>query len=155
MTRNLTAALLCLGALSLGACSQPGAMASNGKICTDFKPAAKTVASAAAVDDGAGPLDECTRRWAYSLAPSHDTAEVVAQAVVGACNAQLTRWNRAALGAPTGDSDAASLTTGEPTSPIAEHMGFAQNRALLYLVQARAGACAPPPATNGVPDGLT
>ena len=155
MTRNVAPALLCLAALSLSACSQPGSVAANGKICTDFKAATKTVASAAAIDDGAAPLEDCTRRWAYSLAPSHDAADVVAHAVVGACNAQLTRWNRQTLGGPSGEGEAASLTTGELTSPIAEHMSFAQTRALLYVVQARAGACAPPPATNGVPDGLT
>jgi len=51
------------------------------------------------------------------------------------------------------DAQAASLVTGEPTTPLAEHNSFAHNQALLYVVQARAGACAPPPATNGVPDG--
>ncbi len=100
-------------------------------------------------------MDNCARRWAYSLAPSRDRADVVADAVVAACNAQLTGWNRASLGAPAGDGEAASLTTGQLTSPIQEHMGFLHNRALLYVVQARAGACAPPPATNGVPDGVT
>ncbi|HEX3888620.1 MAG TPA: hypothetical protein VHW05_14080, partial [Phenylobacterium sp.] len=110
--------------------------------------------TAAPIDDGSATVDNCARRWAYSLAPSRDRADVVAEAVVAACNAQLTGWNRASLGAPAGDGEAASLTTGQLTSPIQEHMGFIHGRALLYVVQARAGACAPPPATNGVPDGV-
>ena len=48
---------------------------------------------------------------------------------------------------------AVSLTTGEATNPMAEHSAFAQGRALLYVVQARAGHCAPPPAVNGAPTG--
>jgi hypothetical protein len=85
---------------------------------------------------------------------------MVATAAMGACNAQLLKWNGKVLGetgpgfADAGGPGAASLTTGEPTTPIAEHNAFGRTHALLYVVEARAGACAPPPATNGVPDGV-
>ena len=49
----------------------------------------------------------------------------------------------------------ASLITGEPTTPMAEHNNFAHARALFYVVQARAGNCAPPPAKDGVPEGVS
>ncbi|HLZ77082.1 hypothetical protein [Phenylobacterium sp.] len=153
--RRVLAAGLALTALS--ACSQTHTVAANSKICADFgqKAAVATAAPAQGLgDDGSAPVDNCARRWAYSLAPSRDRADVVAEAVVAACNGQLTGWNRASLGPPEGDGQAASLTTGQLTSPIQEHMGFVHSRALLYVVQARAGACAPPPATNGVPDGV-
>jgi len=154
--RRLT--LLGLGALSLAACDDAHKVAANPKICLSFQKAdaaaTKAPAIAPPIEDGSGALDECAKRWAYSLAPSRDSAEMVATAVVGACNAQLTRWNRDALSSPEGDAQAASLTTGELTSPITEHNRFAHTRALLYVVQARAGACAPPPASNGVPEGI-
>jgi hypothetical protein len=155
MTRRLiAAATLGAAALALGACGETRHMAANSKMCFDFT-AKQPVATAAPIADGSAPVDNCARRWAYSLAPSRDRADAVAQAVVGACNAELTGWNRQSLGVPGGDGQAASLTTGELTSPIQEHMAFAQSRALLYVVQARAGACKPPPTANGTPDGLT
>jgi len=162
MNRKLMAAALGVAALSLGACEDAHkAQAANPKICTSFQaanankpPVATAPPIATGIEDGSAALDECARRWAYSLAPSRDDADTVAAAVVGACNAQLTRWNRQALSAPDGEGQAASLTTGELTSPIGEHLRFANTRALLYVVQARAGACAPPPASNGVPEGI-
>lgn len=146
-----------LGLVALSACSQTHTVASNPRICLAFGQKATTTApaTAPALDDGSAAVDNCARRWAYSLAPSRDGADVVAEAVVAACNAQLTGWNRASLGPPPEDGgQGASLTTGQLSSPIQEHMAFIHNRALLYVVQARAGACAPPPATNGVPDGI-
>jgi len=161
MNRPITTAALLASALALSACEDAHKVqAANPKICTSFAAANANGANRAApvtapaIDDGSAALDECARRWAYSLAPSRDDAGAVAEAVVGACNAQLTRWNRQALSAPEGEGQAASLTTGELTSPIGEHVRFAQTRALLYVVQARAGACAPPPAANGVPEGI-
>lgn len=142
-----------LGALSLAACSEQHATATNPKICTDFK-AKAAVATAAPIADASAATDDCARRWAYSLAPSRDRADLVAQAVVAACNTALAHWNQQALELPTDGQLAASLTTGEPTTPMAEHNSFLRNRALLYVVQARAGGCAPPPATNGAPDGV-
>ena len=153
MTRYRAAALLCLVALSLAGCNDTHTAAANPKICMPFKPA--KAAAEAVADVGAVGFDDCLRRWAYSLAPSRDAAEVVAEATVGACNAQLAKWNGRVLGETGGvEPGAASLTTGQPTTPIAEHNAFGRAHALLYVVQARAGACAPPPATNGVPDGV-
>jgi len=148
------ATLLCLSVLGLAACGENRPVAANSKICFDFK-AAKTAAPIAG-DDGAAAVEDCVRRWAYSLAPSRDAAETVAGAVVEACSVQLTRWNRQALSQPNdGGGDSASIITGEPTTPIGEHNAFTRSRALFYVVQARAGACAPPPAANGVPTGVS
>lgn len=150
MKRNSVVTVLGLAALGLAACSDNGRMAANSKICADFKQAKV----AGPVADGAAPLDECVRRWAYSLASSHDDADAVAEAVVSACSTQLQRWNQASLATPQGDAPSASILTGEATTPLAEHNAFANDRALLYVVQARAGKCAPPPVANGAPEGV-
>ncbi len=146
-------AVMAIAALSLAACEDRDhdGMA-NPKICADFK----TAPGAMAASDPATPVDECARRWAYSLAGSRDSAEVVAEAVVAACAPVLSKWNQASLGqaAPGGGEQALSLTTGQPTNPLAEHSAFAQGRALFYVVQARAGRCKAPPVKNGVPEGL-
>ena len=144
--------VVCLTALTLAACEQRS-MASNTKICADFK--AAKAAPAVTGDDGAGPLDECVKRWAYSLASSGDSAEVVGDAAVAACSTQLSRWNQQSLSAPGGVGEGPSLLTGELTTPLGEHNTFAQNRALFYVVQARAGNCAPPLAKDGVPEGIS
>lgn len=145
---------ICLAALALGACSgQPGAMASNGKICVDFKQP-KAVALPGVSADAAA-VDDCVRRWAYSLAPSRDDAGTVAEAASAACNTQLARWNQQALTQPGADETSASLITGEPTTALGEHNNFTRTRALFYVVQARAGTCSPPPAKDGVPEGIT
>jgi hypothetical protein len=131
----------------------------NSKICADFKAANTAQAGVPAIGpaDAATPVDECTRRWAYSLAGSRDSAEVVAEATVAACSAALSRWNQASLGQTPpadGSEQALSLSTGQPTNPLAEHAAFAQGRALFYVVQARAGRCKPPPVVNGLPAGV-
>ena len=142
----------CLAVLGLAACSDHREAAANPKICADFKSTKAAVSTGADLD--AVAVDDCVRRWAYSLASSRDAADTVAQAAVSACNAKLARWNSHVVNQPgVGEGEAASLLTGEPTTPLAEHNSFAHNQALLYVVQARAGACAPPSATNGVPDG--
>lgn len=154
MIRKPVMAVLALATLGLAACDGgPDAMR-NPKICADFRNNAGPGATAAS--DPSTPVDECARRWAYSLAGSKDSAEVVADAVVAACAPVLSRWNQASLGqaAPNTGEQALSLTTGQPTNPLAEHSAFAQGRALFYVVQARAGRCAPPPVKNGVPEGL-
>jgi len=150
---SLTGAVA-LMALGLSGCERGGMV--NSQICTEFKtPAAgQTAVPASGVVDAATPVDECVRRWAYSLAGSRDGADVVAGAAVAACGSTLSRWNQAGLGQPGPNDQAVSLTTGEPTNAMAEHNAFAQARALLYVVEARAGHCAPPPATNGVPAGV-
>ena len=169
---NLTAAAALI-AVSLSACSEhgDGLAMSNPKICASFNTPAPGSAQAAATQtaavqagpaDAATPVDNCVRRWAYSLAGARDSAEVVAQAAVAACTPALTRWNQAGLdqqaqaAAPgaTGAADQGiSLVTGQATTPFAEHSAFASGHALLYVVQARAGRCAPPPVTNGAPAG--
>jgi hypothetical protein len=137
-------------------------MAANPKVCADFKaakpaatPVAATAPPVAAGAEGAAPVDDCVRKWAYSLAASRDTADTVAEAAVAACNVQLARWNQQSLSQPGADVEASSITTGQPTTPLAEHSAFAGARALLYVVEARAGRCAPPPITNGAPDGIS
>ncbi|MBV9509490.1 MAG: hypothetical protein JO303_04330 [Caulobacteraceae bacterium] len=163
------AALTLLTAASLSACGgRHEHMAINSGLCPDFRttPPAQTANGAA---DPAAPVDDCVRRWAYSLAGARDDADVVAQSVIAACAPALARWNQNSLG-QAGTADAAagpdggagqpqaagqgvSLTTGESTSPLAAHASFAQQRALLYVIEARAGQCAPPPTANGVPVG--
>jgi len=154
MNRNTLTGALALAAMGLSACGGHGEHMINSKICADFKTSntTQTGASSLAVTDAASPVDDCLRRWAYSLAGARDHADVVADATVAACTAALGRWNQAGLG-QSGQVEALSLTTGQPTNALAEHNAFAHGRALLYVVQARAGRCAPPPTTNGVPTG--
>ena len=128
-------------------------MASNGGICIDFKQAKAPVAAPGA--EGAASVDDCLRRYAYSLASARDDAGTVAEAAVAACSTQLTRWNQQALNQPGGEVEAMSLATGQPTTPIAEHSNYAASRALFYVVQSRAGSCAPPPAKDGTPEGVS
>lgn len=145
--------ILALAAFGLTACDEGrhGGERANTALCYDFKTAKS--AAPALPGDGAVAVDDCTRRWAYSLAASRDDADVVAEAVAGACSTQLTRWNQQAVAAPAG-GEAVSILTGEPTSPIAEHNTFTRARSLFYVVQARAGRCSPPPITNGAPEGV-
>ena len=151
--RTAAIAALGLAALTLSACERgPGQMAANSKICVDFK---QKVATPAPGAEGAAAVDQCVLRWAYSLAASHDDADAVAEAVSAACGAHLSRWNQASLSQPGGTEEAASLTTGQPTTPLAEHNAFTHQRALFYVVQARAGRCAPPPVVNGAPEGVS
>ncbi len=146
-------AALGLAALTLSACERgPAQMAANGKICIDFKQQAKAPLATGA--DGAAAVDQCVMRWGYSLASSRDDADLVAEAAAAACGAQLSRWNQAALSQPGGGEEAASLMTGESTTPLAEHNAFTHSRALFYVVQARAGNCTPPPVANGAPEGI-
>jgi hypothetical protein len=159
MNRKLLTAALLAGALGLSACDHHEGMV-NSKICADFRAVntAQTGVPVAAINDAATPVDECVRRWAYSLAGDRDDANVVADATVAACAAALTHWNQAGLAqqaqtSVNGPVQALSLTTGEPTTALAEHSNFAHGRALFYVVQARAGRCAPPPVNNGVPVG--
>jgi len=145
-------AAACVAALGVTACEGSNRQGANSKICADFKTAATPAAGAPA--DAAQPMDECVRRWAYSLAPSTDAADAVAEASVAACSAVLARWNQQSLSQASPEGEGMSITTGQPTNPLAEHNAFAHNRALFYVVQARAGRCAPPPVKDGVPEGL-
>jgi hypothetical protein len=150
--------LAALAAFSLSACTDAGVGSAAKGICTPFPAAAAAQAvggpAAVSAGDPSAPVDDCLHRWAYSLAKSSDPAEAVAQATVAACTAPLSRWNQqglAPVSGPSGDSqaEAISLVTGQPTSAFVAHHEFAQGRALFYVVQARAGHCAPPPAAKG------
>lgn len=153
MKMKIALALAGVAALGLSACGQSNKqMAANTKICADFK-APRAATPTAAVADAAAPVDECLRRWAYSLAPSHDDAGMVSDATVAACAGPLARWNQESLADSNQPEDAVSITTGQPTNPLAEHNAFAHNRALFYVVQARAGRCSAPPVKDGVPIG--
>jgi hypothetical protein len=142
----LTAAAL--AAVGLSACERSDGPRAVAGICPDWK-------AAPTATDPAAPVDNCVKRWAYTLAGTRDDADLVADAVVSACEAQLGRWNQANLGQPPADgAEAISITTGQPTNPLAEHYNFAQSRAVLYVMQARAGRCAAPPVKDGVPTGI-
>jgi len=161
---------LSLGAAALALCGCQGAHSGAGggsaSVCAPFTtasaaaPAANTPATAAPITsaDPAAATDDCLHRWAYALASASDDAGHVAQAVMAACEPSLGRWNQQTASAP-GDGgapiEAPSLITGRLTSPIEQHLAFAQGRAQFYVVQARAGHCAAPPMKDGVPLGLT
>ena len=145
-----------VASLGLTACNKTGTAAGS-RICTPFPEAAGANAPSAAVPnptDPAAALDDCLHRWGYTLAASTDRAPDVAQASVAACMPALARWNQAGLAAgaagpePGAAPTAPSLLNGQPTTPMAEHYAYAQGRALFYVVQARAGKCAPPPAAT-------
>jgi hypothetical protein len=164
-----TAAAL-LTVVSLSACSGNDGSTANSKICADFRNPdnARSGTAGAPSADAAAPVDDCVRRWAYSLAGARDSADVVAGAAVAACGAALTRWNQSVaaaggpvdIGAPVDSTGAPSdnplsLVTGQPTNAMAEHSAFAQRQALLYVVEARAGHCKPPPVVKGAPAGVS
>lgn len=100
-----------------------------------------------AATDNAAIVEDCLHRWGYALAGAGDDAGTVAEAVVAACGAPMSRWSQQALAQAT--PDAPSLITGETTNPIAQRAGFARSRALFYVTQARAGGCKPPPKREG------
>ena len=161
MAQGRLALILALTAATLSACGDNDGGMVNNKICADFKtPDTAKAATPAAPTDAAAPVDECVRRWAYSLAGARDGAEVVAGAAVAACATALSHWNQTAADAPAVDANGSpaamtSLVTGQPTNAMAEHSAFAQRQALLYVVQARAGRCKAPPAVKGVPVGVS
>lgn len=146
-TRMLVA-VLTLSTVGLAACERPDGPRAVAGLCPDFKVAASMPA------DAATPVDNCVKRWAYTLAGTRDDAVSVADAVVTACSSHLTVWNQASLNAPNDGAEAVSVITGETTNALAEHHGFAESHALLYVLQARAGKCAAPAVKDGVPVGL-
>jgi len=166
MARTTLTATTLLAALSLAACNNnAGRGTAVSGICKPFTTAAAAPAApqpavtqpgtpainvlpAAPTVDPAAALDDCLHRWGYTLAASTDPADVVADATVAACGPSLIGWNRSSLATAGQNVQAPSLLSGQPTNPIAEHYIFAHGRALLYVVQARAGHCAPPPAAQ-------
>jgi hypothetical protein len=143
-------------ASALGACQERARP--DARLCTPFVPAAAPATApgvAPAPADPAAPLDACLHRWGYALAGSTDEADVVAEAAISACSASLSAWNRQSVqpsadGRPAAPTEAMSLTTGEPVNVFTAHHNFAQNRALFWVVQARAGKCGPPPMEKGM-----
>jgi|SRR5579875_663234 len=152
-TRGAAAAAVLI-AFTLSACER-GGRASNPGICASFQSNASgsAVTPTTAAADAAAPVDDCVKRWSYSLAGSSDAADVVADAVVAACGAAVSHWNQTTLAQPS-TGEGVSLTTGEPSNPLAEHATFARGRAILYVVEARAGRCSAPPVINGAPAGV-
>lgn len=146
MGRPFVIAAAVLAAAGLAACEQGGKPVAG--VCKAF-PAA---AAQPVAGDGAAVTEDCLLRWSYTLAGAPDQAAAVADAVVAACSGPLSRWNQQTLGAAAaGDQpeQGRSLLTGETVTPIAQHAAFASDRALFYVVQARAGACKPPPRREG------
>jgi hypothetical protein len=163
MTSNKLICAMALAALGLAACDNNGRGGAVSGICKPFTTTtAQTTTGAPSAIPGASPgvlpaagdpsasLDDCLHRWGYTLAASSDTANFVADATLAACSTALSAWNQQSLSADNGGGaiQAPSLMTGQPTNPLAEHHSFAEQRALFYVVQARAGHCGPPPATT-------
>jgi len=147
MVRMIAVAAAVTAALSLAGCNNSGGRGAASGICKPFTAAATTTnALPAPGGDPGAAVDDCLHRWGYALAGASDPANVVAQATVAACGPSIATWNRASGGQQS--VEAPSIVSGQPTNAMAEHLSFAMGRALLYVVQARAGNCAPPPAPS-------
>ncbi len=151
MTDRLRSKLVpVLALLALAGCDRAEHAAAA--MCTPFKPAAPAAnpADVAAVPgaptDGAADFDECLHRWGYRLAKSEDGAETVAKAVVAACGEALSKWNTQALtqAGPNTSQNTLDLHTGRSTTMLEQRYGYAEGKALFYVVQGRAGNCAAP-----------
>lgn len=144
-------ALIAVGPL-LSACNQhasaaSGGLISDGKYCAPF--AATATSAPGARTDPAAAFDDCVHRWGYALAPSHDPADVVAQATVSACGPILSQWSQQVMGSAQDMGAPSRRDQAEAASnPMAQQIRMAESRALFYVVQARAGGCAPPPANT-------
>jgi hypothetical protein len=152
-----------MAAMALAGCNRQGAASGNialagGKYCSPFPSAAAPtnatsgLASAAVVSDPALSFDDCIHRWGYVLAPSRDPADVVAQASVEACSSILANWSQQ-IGQTSAEPARYSVrgrreTQQAPPDPEAQRMHASEGRALFYVVQARAGGCAAPPANT-------
>ena len=139
------------------AAAQTGNLALTGsKYCSPFPSTsvpsnAATGLAPAANTDPAVTFDDCIHRWGYALAPSRDPADVVAQASVEACSTILANWSQQIgqqQGEPSGDDSRGGREAPQTPDPEAQRMHAAEGRALFYVVQARAGGCAAPPANT-------
>ena len=157
MNRISTAAPIMLAGLAvwLVGCHQNSAngeteiTSSGAKYCTPFN-TTQSVNTLAATDPAAA-FEDCAHRWAYTLAPARDSADVVAQAVVDACTTALTRWNERSAGQASqqGSSDRESANGNGAAGDVTDdRTRYAQSRALFYVVQARAAHCAAPPSAT-------
>jgi hypothetical protein len=140
-------------AMALTACAPD--MKPDAKICTPFTTTATTTTAPSDVASVAAPsaagaegaaFDDCLHRWGYRLAPSGDSADVAARAVVAACGEALSRWNTQTLNqaGPTGSQASLDLHTGKSTTILEQRYDYAESKALFYVVQGRAGRCAAP-----------
>jgi len=132
--------------------AQGGGMTLTGsKYCTPFRAATTNVNTT--LSDPAASFDDCVHRWAYTLAPARDPADVVARASVDACGPILTAWNQQTLSQnpqppPSRYGSRGPQQQQQQNNPLAQRMGMVESRALFYVVQARAAGCAPPPANS-------
>jgi hypothetical protein len=154
MRANLAGVSLLACVLGLSACADrdTGGRADAGT-CSPFTTAAATPTGPAGVAPAAtggeqAAFDDCLHRWGYRLARAdEDSAETVGAAVVAACAPALVAWNSSTLAqAQTGPDEAVSLVSGETSTTLADRYASAQSKAVFYVVQARAGNCAVPPA---------
>lgn len=152
MRANLAGVSLLACVLGLSACAdRDNDGRADAGTCSPFNTAAAPAGPAGvapAVGGEAASFDDCLHRWGYRLARAdEDSAETVGAAVLSACASALAVWNQSTLGlAQTGPDEAVSLVTGESSSTFADRYASAQSKAVFYVVQARAGNCAPPPA---------
>jgi hypothetical protein len=157
----LMAAAATIAAAGLAGCNRQApttngdlTLSGGGKYCTPFPAAAEATNSAsglapAVVSDPAASFDDCIHRWGYVLAPSRDPADVVAQASVEACSSVLASWSQQVGQSPEPDTyDRGRRAAQQQPDPTAQRMHAAEGRALFYVVQARAGSCAAPPANT-------
>jgi hypothetical protein len=143
-----------------------GGLGAGGKYCSPFPSAAAATNSVGLaptqVNDPAASFDDCIHRWGYVLAPSRDPADVVAQASVEACSSILASWSQQ-LGQSEQLQQPVETRRGRETmadqqqqpNPAAQRIHAAEGRALFYVVQARAGGCAAPPANTLVTPSVT
>ena len=158
VTTAVMAAAVGMSGCNRQAEAQTGTLTLTGsKYCSPF-PSASTPSNAttglapAANTDPAVSFDDCIHRWGYALAPSRDPADVVAQASVEACSSILANWSQqiSQTGAepPQYSARGRRETQQAPPDPETQRMHAAEGRALFYVVQARAGGCAAPPANT-------
>ena len=161
--RTTLAAAVMISAAALCGCNRQAATVgaksltlTGSSYCTPFPTANANPSPAgglAASPDPAVAFDDCIHRWGYALAPSRDPADVVAQASVQACSSILETWSQQL--ASQGYQQAPEMTRRGRGSPqqqqpdrMTQQMRAAGGRALFYVVQARAGGCAAPPANT-------
>jgi hypothetical protein len=159
--KTTLAAATVLSMAALCACNRQDAPAdtahlalTGSKYCTPFPTAVANTnttggLATAVASDPAVAFDDCIHRWGYALAPSRDPADVVAQASVEACSAILTSWSQQAMSqSPEPTSMSGGREAQQQPDPMQQRMHAAEGRALFYVVQARAGGCAAPPANT-------
>ena len=112
--------------------AQGGGLTLTGsKYCTPFKAANTNVNTT--LSDPAASFDDCIHRWAYTLAPARDPADVVARASVDACGPILTAWNQQTLDQNPQPQPRRFESRGpqqQQNNPLAQRLGMVESRAL-------------------------